>query len=240
MPTRQQVEQVLTEVKADPDLPGTKMEKTWRFKSTVNEKKPEKKKDEVKPESPGAVADFFKSVAGGGRMLMWLLAAVVVMWIALRVHRWVRVRAAFKAASAGPLPSHVSSLDIRPESLPPDIGTEAVTLWQRGEHRLALSLLYRAALSRLVHVDAVPIASASTEGECVALASAMLAPERAAFFARLVGAWQVAVYGGRLPADVEVQVLCANFSRNLPEQLTAAMAASSAGAIDDAMGAAAS
>lgn len=240
MPTRQQVETVLTEVKADPDLPGTKMEKTLRFKDRTGakDKEKEKKKDEAESDWR-ALTDFMQWVAEAGRMLIWLLAALIVIWVALRVRRWARFHAAFAKAGAGPLPSHVSSLDIRPESLPPDIGTEAVMLWQRGEHRLALSLLYRAALSRLVHVDAVLIASADTEGECVALVSATLAPERAAFFARLVAAWQLAVYGGRLPADAEVQMLCAEFSRHLPEQVPPAMAASPAGTMGDAMGVAA-
>jgi len=200
MPARRQVETVLAEVKADPDLPGTKVQKTWRLKDKPDKKETEKE-EENDPSDWRAFTDFKRWITDGGRILIWLLAAVGVIWFALRVHRWVRVRAAFKAGSAAPLPSHVSSLDIRPESLPPDIGTEAMSLWQRGERRLALSLLYRAALSRLVHVDAVPIASASTEGECVTLASATLAQDRAAFFARLVGAWQIAVYGGRLPTE---------------------------------------
>jgi len=207
MPTRQQVETVLAEVKADPELPGTKVEKTLRFKKKTDQD--EKKEVEKSARADWrAFADVLRWITDGARMLVWLLAALVVIWAALRVHRWVRVRAAFTQARAGPLPSHVSSLDIRPESLPPDIGTEAMSLWQRGERRLALS--------RLVHVDAVPIAAASTEGECVTLAAATLAPERAAFFERLVGAWQRAVYGARLPVDAEVQLLCADFSRYLP------------------------
>jgi len=74
-----------------------------------------------------------------------------------------------------------------------------------------LSLLYRGALSRLVHQHAVPIRAASTEGECVALAAARLAPERSAFFGRLVSAWQLAVYGARLPESSSVLALCADF-----------------------------
>lgn len=232
MPTRQQVETSLTEVRADPDLPGTEMQKTLRFKekNDVKEKEKEKEKEKKDKFDWGDWKEIMHRVTDGGRMLIWFLAALVVIWTGLRVRSWMRVRAAFPSAGAGSLPSHVSSLDIRLESLPSDIGHEAVMLWQRREHRLALSLLYRAALSRLVHVDAVPIASASTEGECLALAAATLAPERAAFLARLVGAWQRAVYGARLPADAEVQTLCADFSRYLPEQAPSA---------SDAMGVAA-
>ena len=47
-------------------------------------------------------------------------------------------------------PTHVRDLDIRPETLPADIGAAARQLWERGEQRAALALLYRGMLSRLV------------------------------------------------------------------------------------------
>ena len=83
------------------------------------------------------------------------------------------------------------------------------------EHRAALSLLYRGALSRLVHLHVVPIRSASTEGDCLALARSRLDADAAAYFARLVGAWQLAVYGARQPEQDEVLALCADFDRSL-------------------------
>ena len=68
-------------------------------------------------------------------------------------------------------PTHVRDLDIRPESLPDDIGAAARALWDRGEHRAALALLYRGLLSRLAHVHRLPIRDSSTEGDCLALAA---------------------------------------------------------------------
>ena len=44
-----------------------------------------------------------------------------------------------------------------PRSLPADIGAAARALWDRGERRAALALLYRGLLSRLVHVHRLPI-----------------------------------------------------------------------------------
>src|SRR4029079_6929748 len=71
-------------------------------------------------------------------------------------------------------PTHVRDLDIRPESPTDDIGAAARQLWDRGEQRAALALLYRGMLSRLAHVHRVPIRDSSTEGDCVELASAQL------------------------------------------------------------------
>ena len=53
-------------------------------------------------------------------------------------------------------------------------------LWDRGDHRAALALLYRGLLSRLVHVHRVPIRDSSTEGDCLALAARCLTPRRQA------------------------------------------------------------
>ena len=119
-------------------------------------------------------------------------------------------------AAGARLPSHVRELDIRPESLPADIGAAVRALWLAGERRAALSLLYRGALSRLVHSYGVAIGDASTEGDCVRLARGALPTASADFVAALVQAWQVAVYGDRVLATEHVLRLCDDFDRRLP------------------------
>ena len=109
-------------------------------------------------------------------------------------------------------------LDIRPESLPDDIGAAALALWQQEQGRAALSLLYRGALSRLVHGHGVPVRAASTEGECVQLAARHVAPSASAFFGRLVGLWLGTVYGAHAPDAAVVLALCADFESQLPRR----------------------
>ena len=103
-------------------------------------------------------------------------------------------------------------LDIRPESLPDDVGAAALALWERGEQRAALALLYRGTLSRLVHVHTVPIRASSTEGECLALAKQRVPAEAVSYTTQLVETWTGAVYGARTPASGVVQALCAEFA----------------------------
>ena len=79
-----------------------------------------------------------------------------------------------------------------------------------------VSLLYRGALSRLVHSYQVAIGDASTEGDCVRLARAALPAPRGDFVTALVDAWQLAVYGGRPLATEHVLRLCADFDLLLP------------------------
>ena len=218
--TREQVQAAIDKVRADPNMPGTKTEKQLRFKDRdEEEEEPEKKTGGL-----DWLRDFVRAVAEGARWLIWGLAALAVAWLVVRLHRWVRVRAGGARPGKALLPSHVGSLDIRPESLPDDVGNAAAGLWQRGQQRPALSLLYRGALSRLAHAHGVPVRAASTEGECVALAATRLAPEAQAFFVRLVDAWQLAAYGGRLPGTAQVLAICGEFDLHLPGAAAAASA----------------
>lgn len=211
--TREQVGAAVERLRADPHLPGTKTEKKLRFKDRGED---DDKEDEKSDD--GSIAwlrDFAKAVAEGARWLVWGLGALALAWLLLRLRRWTQMRAAGGRPPGDTLPSHVGSLDIRPLSLPDDIGGAVAALWQRGQHRPALSLLYRGALSRLVHVHGVPVRAASTEGECVALAAARLPSGAQAFLVRLVDAWQLAAYGGRLPATGQVLAVCGEFDRHL-------------------------
>ena len=115
--------------------------------------------------------------------------ALAAALLALFIARLVRARGVPRVPKRFVAPSHVRDLDIRPESLPDDVGAAALALWERGEQRAALALLYRGALSRLVHVHAVPIRASSTEGECLALARPRLAEPSARYAARLVEIW---------------------------------------------------
>jgi hypothetical protein len=209
--SRQQVQSAADRVRADPNLPGSKSEKTLHLKD--RDKKPEEKKKDR--DGFGWLKDFVTKVSEGARLLVWGLGALALAWLVIRIRRWVQVRAGGGRHRMAPLPSHIGSLDIRPESLPDDVGSAVASLWQRGQRRPALSLLYRGALSRLVHLHAVPIRNASTEGECVALSKGRLAPPSLDFFARLVAAWQLAAYGDRLPPTAGVLALCAEFDAQL-------------------------
>jgi hypothetical protein len=201
------VEAAASQVRADPDMPGSHKVRTWRFA-----------RDE--PDRPAStdpwMVDFARWLAEGGRLLVWLggIAALAALLVGLR--RWLAVRGDAVPAADKRLPSHVRELDIRPESLPADIGAAVRAAWLAGERRAALSLLYRGALSRLVHSLAVPIDDASTEGDCVRLARTALPAERSAFVARLVLAWQIAVYGNRPVETSAVLQLCDDFDRMLP------------------------
>jgi hypothetical protein len=154
---------------------------------------------------------LFNWLAESGRYVVWAIGAFLAGVLLFYLVRLVRGRGMPNVPQRFTAPSHVRDLDIRPESLPDDVGAAALALWQRGEQRAALALLYRGLLSRLVHVHAVPIRASSTEGECLALARPRLKTPGAEFAARLIATWAAAVYGGAAPATDAVQTLCAEF-----------------------------
>ena len=219
-PTSQQVLLAVEQLRADPNLPGTKTTKNLRLKAFDEPREPSKKTD-----STVGLAWFFDLVAAiaeGARLLVWALGAVMIALLAVGARRWMKVRADGARHRVGPPPSHVGDVDIRPTSLPAQIGAAASSMWRQGQQRAALSLLYRGVLSRAVHLHGVPIRAASTEGEALALASDHLAPVALALFDRLVAAWQLAAYGGRLPDTVVVLALCGEFDQHFALPTTAA------------------
>jgi hypothetical protein len=181
----------------------------WRLKPPA---KPEPE-EKSQPERPQTTSPkWLRWLAEGTRFVMWLLGFAAIAAALICAWRWIKERAeVVKLKPEATFTSHVQNLDIRPESLPEDIGAHARKRWQSDEHRQALSLLYRGALSRLVHQHRVPIDAAATEDECLSTAQAQLPQTSAAFFATLVRTWQKAVYGGHLPADEHVWALCDGF-----------------------------
>jgi Domain of unknown function (DUF4129) len=202
--TDAQVAQAVATIAADPNMGSEQTIHTLQMHSR-------------KSAPPGATLRWLENLlnwlASSGRVLFWILVATLAAFLlvlVLRALRAPRRRAAIVAEAAAA--THVGTLDIRPESLPEDIGAAALALWESGQQRAALSLLYRGALSRLVHRHAVPIHDSNTEAECVALASARLSPERAQYVSQLVDCWIRAVYAERMPAGVAIRSLCGNFA----------------------------
>jgi hypothetical protein len=204
------VREAVQAVRNDPLLPRTEKVKELRFKNDEN-KRPDR---DSKPDDGRWWVDLLSSFSAGMRVAVWLLGAALLIWILLRLRDWVQQREGGSTPAVA-RPTHVGTLDIRPESLPADVGGAARAMGRRGEMRAALSLLYRGALSRLVHTHGVPIRAASTESDCLALAAARLAPASQDFLARLVAGWQAVAYAQRELAADAFDQLCTDFDAQL-------------------------
>lgn len=189
--------------------------------------KQDEEKDRPKPKASSWAwwRDFAKWLNQIGRIGIWTLGALslaALAVLALRMRR--RTDTAAPLQLDGIAPQRVRQYDVRPESLPSDVGAAAWAQWQAGELRPALVLLYRGALSRLVHRHALPICGSSTEGDCMTLARRHLPAEPCDYFARVTRARLLGSYAGRWPDGEEVRELCRLFEQRLAPAPTEAPA----------------
>jgi len=212
-PTEAEIKQALKKLKEDPNLADEEKKNMLRW--VKSEEKDKEKKISTNPGWLRWLWSLFGWLAQTSRVLLWTVIGVLVAIVVIFLLRIFRDYPVNTKSSINPLPTHVRDLDIRPESLPDNIGTAAWQLWQQQQHRGALSLLYRGLLSRLVHRHAVPIKDSSTERQCMELARAHLQALQMDYVTRALKTWQVAIYGAKLPTDEEVQILCAEFASQL-------------------------
>jgi hypothetical protein len=158
------------------------------------------------------IAGLFTWLGQSARYLVWAAAAVLVFLVVRYVIAAVGPHVTLAGDEPLVAPTHVRDLDIRPESLPDDIGAAARVLWDAGQHRAALALLYRGLLSRLAHVHSLPILDSTTEGDCLALTATHLPADRSDYASRLIRVWQRAVYGREAIESPAVHDLCDRFA----------------------------
>jgi hypothetical protein len=169
--------------------------------------------DDEKPKRDNSIdwGNLGRLFAEMARALIWgvagALLAAVIYYLARNAPAWRRGAA---TGSFTPPPA-LFGMDIRPESLPPDVPGAATTLIEGGALRDALSLLYRGTLSVLVHREGLPLNAGDTEHECLRKARARCTPPVLTYFARLVVAWQAAAYAARMPERAVALELCTSW-----------------------------
>jgi hypothetical protein len=209
-PTQGDIARALETVKADANLAAERTINTLRWKTSASSK------PSGTPVWLTWLAGLFRWMDRSARVLVWGVLIGLALALAVYVARLLRARRGGERGEESLIaPTHVRELDIRPESLPPDIGAAAGALWDRHEHRASLALLYRGTLSRLAHVHAVPIRDSSTEGDCVALASGRVPQRTCEYVSRVVRVWQRFGYGHEEVPDVLVYGLCDDFASAL-------------------------
>jgi hypothetical protein len=204
-PTRASVQAALEELRKDPNLGRDKTIKSLRWVDGKNDA------PEVK-EPPNWIVGLFQFISQAAGVLLWVAGAIGLAIAAIWVYRALSARRAERQMSVpGPV-SHVQDMDIRPASLPADVGAAALELLAAGRIRESLSLLYRGALSRAVHNFSVGIGESYTEGEVLRAVNQRLDPARAQYFSALLALWQRTVYAADIPAAEPIEALCREFS----------------------------
>jgi hypothetical protein len=188
------------EIFEDDDLLTYRCEYSWFLKKSVTQS-----------QSPELKAPLWLNVlALILKVLLISITICLVLWFLYRFrHAFVR----FLPKPQSKLATEVGGLDISPESLPADIVQTVRQLWQSGQQRAALALLYRATLSRLVSEDALYLSHGATEGDCLRQAqqaheAQRLNPQRWQITQETTDLWQLAAYAQRWPGTEQVFAAC--------------------------------
>ena len=201
------VQQALAETLREPELQVCETQERWRWREDQTPEPP----SEPEPRSDG-FAHWFAVVV---ETLLWFafgLFIAVAGWWAIR-------KAPRTLARLRQRPVRLSSLPVqgRDEPLSPpaaDLADQAWRLWNAGQSREALLMLYRGSLAGLATHYRLPAPVSATEDECLRLATTHLAdPELLDFFRRLTRSWQAAAYAHRPPDAATTQALCQQWPR---------------------------
>ena len=87
------------------------------------------------------------------------------------------------------------------------IVTVARELWQKGQHKEALGLLYRGAISWVITEEVAEIEESDTELDCVRRVHGGKVPEINGYFERLTRTWMGAAYGGVFPKEEGMEAI---------------------------------
>jgi hypothetical protein len=141
------------------------------------------------------------------RVLLWALVAAAVGFLAWRLVRALPRFAGSRQREAYHPPKTLFGMELAPESLPADVAGAASALAKEGRLREALALLYRGALSQLVHRRGLQLLSSHTEIEVLRLVPADTAP----YVEKLVDAWRACAYASRPPGAETVDELATGY-----------------------------
>jgi hypothetical protein len=191
----------------DPNLGGQTKIRTLRWVTQSQPQPP--------PTSPSWIIGLFDYLGQFGGLLLWIVGAAGVAVAAVWILRLLKLKSgAPRAVAAQPdvRDREVLDLDIRPDSLPDDVGAAASELLRAGRLRDCLSLLYRASLSSAVHRFGVTLSAHHTEREVLKAVKLALDDARSRYFVDLVTIWQRVVYAGEAVSPDAVVPLCGGFS----------------------------
>ncbi len=194
----------IKEVLQAPEFQTSKDALSWRYRG----ERQARDADRSASDFWANVGAFFAQIS---QALLWIAVAAGVVALLFFLRRHLPQFLAGNPDRYRP-PDALFGLAVTPESLPEDVAGTAARLVREGKLREALSLLYRGALSVLVHRDHVPLAEGDTEGDCLRAARQALPVAGADYFGRLVRAWQSAAYAGRFPGVAEAEALARDWT----------------------------
>ena len=149
---------------------------------------------------------------GISKAIFWgLVLALIglIIWVILKNKHAMNKLNSLSEVDDQPAVKSIMGMDVTPESLPKALSEEAREAWLRGDHHVAMSLLYRGAISWMVNQGRVPIVESDTENDCVKRVSdKQVDLNKGQFFEKLTNSWVNLAYGKSLPPESVVLEMC--------------------------------
>jgi hypothetical protein len=183
---------------AQGDLNPKVKESFWRRRVALDE--------ESASESPPWARAIGQMLGFFAEYWLWIMLVIALVLIVVNHRRWLPWISDRLPRARARDPLGVQTLDVAAQ-MPDDIPDAVRALWQRGNAREALALLYRAAVERLSDSLGVPFAPGATESDCLRYARRLGDQRYASLFEQIVRCWQAAAYARRLPLAADVEVL---------------------------------
>ncbi|MBB5016940.1 hypothetical protein HNQ59_000202 [Chitinivorax tropicus] len=229
--TPSQAKQAIDEIIARPEFGHYEQVSQWRatpaFRNWLIETfqydpwnpKPEESKNES---TPAWLAKLIAVLAESMRWLIWVVGGILLALGVVWLSRHISFEGGKPTWRKHTSPMSLFGLDITPDSLPNLPGEAAQQLLAQGKPLEALSLLYRASLSALVHDHQLILKPGDTELDCTRRSELLLGQAGHGYFKQLVRLWQQAAYGHQIPQPESIQPLCLDWARHFVKQEAAA------------------
>lgn len=223
--TSQAAQQSITHLLDEPPFQHRETVTRWRL-GDESEDAEEPAEPEGFLELLKKLEQFWKSLnllAQVFEVLLWGSLIALLVLILWRYRDWLQIfgeRIGLPQRRTVVAPMQLFGLEVAPQSLPDDVASEAQRLWSE-DPRAALSLLYRALLSRLLHDHQLPLKASHTEGEVLRLVATLQQQALQRYSEQLTGHWQALAYGHRQPPAEQAMHLCQSWRELFGQKVSA-------------------
>lgn len=196
------------------DFGKTTIEKSWTYVGNENGNKLDNEPSEwLENFFEWIFEKLFDGDANSGlfilEILIWIALAGLVVWLINKYSHWlswINLQPRTNKKSK-PVPNRILGMEMAKHSLPKDILAAFTNYINEKKYREALSLLYRASLSSIIHQGDIDILESATEQECSDLVNNHRNDEESNFFKALTHTWILLAYADRTPSIETLSML---------------------------------
>ncbi len=232
---RQIYQQAIIEIYESPDFRQTKEVTKWRWKQSSQNS------DSWSDGLLQKIRDFFQKLFESSPkvdigeapdlniiavLVKYLLIGALITAVVYLLNRYkenfafltrhIQWKRKFRAQQ--PKPEILFGLDVTKENLPEDIPQEVLALYDQNKPRQAVSLLYRACLTKLMHQKGFHFYESQTEGECLQTVTRSGNQKESDYLKKITQLWQSVAYGHTLPNRSPIEELCLSWQGVFPNE----------------------